>query len=82
MGRGGRGALGAAEDRPERLVDGVAEMIAQLLQAIQLRRPHRDLGVVGEHVALRIESRQDVVEGVHVRRDGVADARVPLRTER
>ena len=41
----GRRAIGAAEDRPERLVDGVAEMIAQLLQPIQLRRPYRDLGV-------------------------------------
>src|SRR5438046_2754044 len=78
----GRRAIGAAEDRPERLVDGVAEMIAQLLQPIQLRRPYRDLGVVGEHVAFRVESRQNVGEGVHVRRDGVADARLPVRTER
>src|SRR5207244_13206099 len=35
---GYRRAIGAAEDRPEHLVDGVAEMIAQLLQPIQLHR--------------------------------------------
>src|SRR5882724_11706435 len=42
--RGGGRAIGAAEDRPEHLVDGVAEMIAQLLQPIQLGRPYGDLG--------------------------------------
>src|SRR5437762_12887662 len=79
---GYRRAIGAAEDRPEHLVDGVAEMIAQLLQPIQLHRLHRDLGVVGERVAFGIEPREDIVEGVHVGRDGVAHARVPSRTER
>ena len=57
-------------------------MIAQVLQPIQLRRPYRDFAVVGERVAFGVEPREDLVEGVHVGRDGIAHARVPVRTER
>ena len=64
------------------MIDLVVQVVAQLLQPIQLHDGHRDIGVPGECRALGVEPREDFVERVHVRRDGLAHAGVPANGKR